>query len=204
MHEATLARAAYLVRAFRSVFEETVTPKVSGATVVDGASPGTRREPPFSPRSPRGSFERRREEKWRRRRLPPSPEGPNAQQRTGLELGRPRKRGVLLCRNARCEALGGGNNGSSVGTEGRRRRGRKRRLSQLGHNFRIPRSTTCADPIKSGKVGVHQRDKDNVSECGGVPDATGPPPSLRVPGPRSRRGANRKGRRANYPGGPGR
>ena len=38
--QATLARAAYLAGAFRPSFLLTVTPKVSGVTVVNGASTG--------------------------------------------------------------------------------------------------------------------------------------------------------------------
>ena len=48
--EAMVACAAYLVGAFRTTFVYTVTPTVSGANVVDGASLGsTGRWPPFSP-----------------------------------------------------------------------------------------------------------------------------------------------------------
>ena len=45
----TMVRVEYLVGDFRTSFVYTVTPTVSGDTVVDGALPGsTRRGPPFS------------------------------------------------------------------------------------------------------------------------------------------------------------
>ena len=51
----------------------------------------------------------------------------------------------------RCEAAG--DNGSGAGDEIRRRQGRKRRPSQMGHHFRTPKQPLAQGPAKLGKLG---------------------------------------------------
>ena len=97
-------------------------------------------------------------------------------------------------------AIGRVANGSGAGTKVRRWRVHKGRLSQLGP-LPCPQINRWRGPQLVGGSRVDWEDEDGVYERDVVPDATGPHPSPCVPGLMIWKGANRKVRRASYPGG---
>ena len=173
--QATLARAAYLVGAFRPSFVSTVTPKVFGATVFGGAAHGVSgRRTPFSKdiwqvASSRGEKGPGTSD-GRRHRL--ASHGTKGKRSWYKEYpGRRTKRSIQTSTARRPEEWFSGGGASHWGRRGRRHR---RLPSKLVHHFFVPFMYTDESPPSSVQGGDSKETRFHLLGISSVPGALKP------------------------------